>query len=451
METEDICSQALFSGLGIVSLVGYFLMSGILALIYVPKLRKDREDLTDYFVHNFVNLQFVTLFAYVGVSYTDCSVSMLEANSYWVFLNFLKDSASELVSQSEDYQFGHSGKYSEEFSKHYFENAFTFLSFFLLWLVVYGVAKAFQAFKVESRVLRMNEFEVLQNLLKLFYLPLSLSLMLELDMVQNNKDLDTNSYLAFGLSFLFILLFPLAKSLFLRIKYHNNYEIRNIYQALGADYRVYRNYFKVFQLVVAQLEILAFCFIVTFLQDSGVVLVFSALGLFCVSLVYTLIFRPFKEKTPNKEEIFTKVCRVVLGCFLVVAEYEVSTELQEYGIFGTLLVMYLGKIGFSAKLCYDSIVNIRTYIGNEVPRDWEITEELRQPSQNSLKQQSEIKENEVTTSDLVTARKQSQDQHSEDSDSEEEEVIAKRSRKRTNDYSDIDPRLSRSRRRRIHS
>jgi len=116
-----------------------------------------------------------------------------------------------------------------------------------------------------------------------------------------------------------------------------------------------------------------------------------------------------------------------------------------------LLVMYLGKIGFSAKLCYDSIVNIRTYIGNEVPRDWEITEELRQPSQNSLKQQSEIKENEVTTSDLVTARKQSQDQHSEDSDSEEEEVIAKRSRKRTNDYSDIDPRLSRSRRRRIHS
>ena len=78
-----------FLALGIALIGLNLLIVGFLSMIYVPKIRKEIENLLNIMSQNWIELQLITSFAYVEISLTEDVTNMLTANNQWIFFNFL--------------------------------------------------------------------------------------------------------------------------------------------------------------------------------------------------------------------------------------------------------------------------------------------------------------------------------------------------------------------------
>ena len=349
-----------FLGMG-VSVVGlYLVLIWFLAMIYVPKVRKEIEDLLNCMTQNWVELQMITAFAYVKIGITSNSIEMITANDQWVFFNFFDEYFGGFTGIStDDYEWS-------QWSVSAFKNVFTVVIFSVGYLLMYAVLKI--AFR-HSELTRFFEFEIGQVLMKIMYFRVALSLFLEVFRLFEGGKADYNTGVVGLLSLLIILIFPSVKIIYLRMKYRSNLNSARALELFGSDYRSYQTCWREFHMITEQLLLLAIAGCLAFLVYQPKPQLFGITGCLGMFLAYSIIFKPLRYRRLNIEAWFSRALLLGIMAVILGSYYYTTTKFVDYGIGAGLMIWYLGKIGFTIMHLHVTFEAVKELMDKENPPD----------------------------------------------------------------------------------
>lgn len=308
------------------------------SMIYVPKIKKDIEDLLGTMTQNWIELQILTAFAYVQVGLTSDTKDMLAANDKWVFFNFFDQFCeSVLQNNSADSEW-------DEWSESAFKNVFTVTLFIIAYLLLYMV---FKLVLKNSTFTEFLQFEIGLVLMKIAFFRVSLSLFLEIYHLYNGGTADYNTGIISFYGLFFIVIYPALKIIFLRMKFRGNLNASRALQLFGSDFRSYKTCWREFHILTEQFLQLIIAGSLAFLIEQKEPQIFAMTGGLCVYLAYSIFFSPLRYRRLNIESWYSKgllcgIIGIILG-----SHYYSDTDFLDYGVVIGLSLWYLGKLVFT--------------------------------------------------------------------------------------------------------
>ena len=371
-----------FLALGIALIGLNLLIVGFLSMIYVPKIRKEIENLLNIMSQNWIELQLITSFAYVEISLTEDVTNMLTANNQWIFFNFLDTFYGSVLHQNTN------DTGMNYWSKSAFKNVYTITLFIILYLISYAILKL--CFK-KSTLLSFFEFEIAQHLMKIFIFRVGMSLFLEIDDLFNGGTADYNTGIICFYGCIFFAVYPLAKIIYLRLKYRGNLDSSNILRIFGRDFRDYQICWREFHILTEQsLQLIiagALIFIDTMKAPQSFTIL-AALGLF---FAYSVIFKPYRYKILNMDAwcsrgLLTGMMGIILGSY-----YYSSLDFLNYGILLSLVLWYTEKLCFNVYHIYSAFGAVKALMDKEQPIDGVSPSLLNEETDDKKKKRVTIK------------------------------------------------------------
>lgn len=352
-------------------LVGVFL-----GFIAVPKLKRPMEILFDSAVRNIISLQFITGLGFLNLKFTTKASRILRSFEDWVLIDYF-DSVAEGVYTPDNVTIStDSMDFYDKWTIYYFENVFSFTMLLIGFVGIYFIVKAISMLKAfkDNPFIRFIEFGFLLKFLQVAHFRLWTSLFLECKLLQDGKDSDNNSGIAFAYSIIFLLILPLVKILLLRVKFRSNLENNTLRRVMGSDYREYRNKWREFHLYIEQCENIYLSAAIFMLYDWEDAQVFSVLGLSVSMLGYVVAIKPMRTQDGNIEEIVCRGIRVALTLIVSLIYTETSSDYQEISILALIIAWFLAKFYFQTKRLYFTFKLVKSLLDTEeAPNDEEVT------------------------------------------------------------------------------
>ena len=352
------------------------LLGVFLGLIAVPKLKRPMEILFDSAVRNIISLQFITGLGFLNLKFTTKASRILRSFEDWVLIDYF-DSQAEGVYTPDDITIStDSMDFYDKWTIYYFENVFSFTMLLIGFVGMYIAVKSVsmvKAFK-DNPFIRFLELGFFLKFLQVAHFRLWTSFFLECRLLQDGKDSDKNTSIAFAYAIIFLLTLPIVKILLLRVKFRSNLENDTLRRVMGSDYREYRNKWREFHLYIEQCENIYLSAAIFMLYDWEDAQVFSVLGLSMSMLGYVVAIKPMRTQDGNIEETVCRGIRVGLTLIVSLIYTETSSDYQEICILTFVIAWFLAKFFFQAKRLHGTFKLVKSLLDTEeAPNDEEVT------------------------------------------------------------------------------
>lgn len=439
-DSNKACLAFLFQG--VLSVSGPLIVYIFFLFIYVPKLKNNLNSILDVLVRNWIDLQIITSFAYFEIEYPDKASDVLRANSKWAFFNFFDRFYDTIIDAS------HKNFLYTEWSNNAFKNIFTlllFLGFYSSLLVLIKILKKSGISSKLPEVCSFFSIDIILQLFKLGTFRVSFSMLIEIYRIFYGSSW-TFATIIISLASLFILvLYPITKLLYIRLKYRGDLEKSQIYELFGTDYRAYKPCWQEFHLLVEQslFYITGSCilYLKFFPKVQVIVSLISYAGLF----VYTCLFFPLKAKFKNFEAIFSRLCIMMISIVIVIRNYYKNDDFFNYWILIVLCFWYAAKVIFLVLNMRTPFEDIKKMLREN--SNSEITQTNFQKDDSNQGSKDIINHNglgHIDNLEVITTKSEKDDfqKHIQDSP---EKIRVKKVSIKNNIAIDIDPRLYRNR------
>lgn len=366
MAFESNKASDAFLVLGICSVSGGLIICAFLVFIYVPKIRSLINDLLDIIVQNWSELQLMTAFAYFEINYTARASEILRSNHHWAFFNFFDQYCDKVTGEnSHDFLF-------TEWSENAFKNVFTILLFLGTYILAYGICKGLRKCRPSLKLLALTqffEFEIVLQLLKLGTFRVSFSLFIEIYRLAAGSSTSYGTAVISILGFLMILLYPIMKLMYLRLKFRGNLEGSLAIEHFGSDFRAYQYCWREFHLLVDQSLMFVTGACIVFLKYFQEIQVLMILACHAIFFGYTTFFHPFKKKLRHIEAVCSRFCLLAISTVIAVRYYYKENEFFDNWILAVLSVWYVGKLAFLFLHLKSTFVGVRGLLDKSLPAD----------------------------------------------------------------------------------
>ncbi|OMJ95748.1 hypothetical protein SteCoe_822 [Stentor coeruleus] len=439
---SDKASDA-FLVLGICSVSGGLIICTFLLFIYVPKIRSLINDLLDIIVQNWSELQLMTAFAYFEINYTVRANEILRSNRRWAFFNFFDQYCDNVTGENpEDFLY-------TEWSENAFKNVFTILLFLGIYILAYGIYKILGKCRPSLNLVGLTkffEFEIVLQILKLGTFRISFSLFIEIYRLAAGSSSSYGTAIISILSFFILLLYPILKLMYLRLKYRGNLEGSLAFEYFGSDFRAYQYCWREFHLLVDQSLMLITGACIVFLKYFEEIQVLMVLACHAIFFGYTTFFHPFKKKLRHIEAVCSRFCLLSISTIVAVRYYYKENRFFEDWIIAVLSVWYAGKVGFLVLHLKNTFQGVRGLLDKSLPAEIAQGKLLKENSNMESKDmRSEDRLGHTNDQGAFSSEKLDKDDTSNITENPLEKKRIRRSIAAENVPDNIDPRLSRKR------
>ncbi|OMJ70124.1 hypothetical protein SteCoe_31978 [Stentor coeruleus] len=427
---------------------GVFLVSGPLIVcvfflfIYVPKLKNNLNRILDILVRNWIELQIITSFAYFEIEYPEKASDILRANSEWAFFNFI-DRYYDIIISKNNKSFLYT-----EWSNNAFKNIFTLLFFLGFYCTLLVLIKIIQKSRISSKLPEIFNFlniDIVLQLFKLGTFRVFFSMFIEIYRIFYGSSWRFSTIIISLASFLILILYPIVKLVYIRLKYRANLEKPKIYNLFGTDYRPYKLCWREFHLLVEQslLYITGGCiiFLKLFPKVQAIIVLISYSGL----LLYTSLFFPFKINLENFEAVFSRFCMMMISIVIVIRNYYTNDNFFYYWILVVLCFWYAGKIGFlvlNLRIPFEDIKKLlRENSNSEITQANVNKDDSNQDNKDAIAHNGLEHINKHIDNLEVITTKSEKDDYQKPTQNPPEKVRVKKVSIKNHERIDIDPRL----------
>ena len=329
-------------------------------MIYVPKLRKEIERLLNLTSQNWIELQLITAFMYVKTSLTIDAKNILSANHEWVFFNFLNSFYENIIDDNTN------SMNIDYWSKNAFKNVFTIT----IWIILYGIFYLILiiGFK-KSFVLSFFQFEIGQQFMKIFVFTIGISLFIEINNIFNGISASANSWIIYFYGVLFLIVYPLGKIIYLRLKHRGKLDLPSIFLIFGRDYRDYQKNFREFHMLFEQFLQLFIAGVLIFVnnyEEPQLFLMLSGLILFCM---YSVLIKPYYSMILNLESWFSRGLLTIMIGIILASRYYSSQAVLNYGLLISLILWYLEKLLFTTFNIFSALKTVKLLLVRDLSSD----------------------------------------------------------------------------------